>query len=199
MQSFENDLVIATGDGAVIIVDLEKWMVKKRIAVSDKSARAIAINPVTGEMAIGWSDYAIRVFNLRDYELKLEFQAHQNSVFTVSYSSDGNYLFSGARDAHMKVWDVMSNYTLSEDVVAHLYAINHLTFSPDGNFLATASMDKSIKVWDARDLRLLKVIDKGRHAGHGTSVNKLLWTSFNNQLVSASDDRTISAWDLLFL
>jgi WD40 repeat protein len=45
----------------------------------------------------------------------------------------------------------------------------------------------------------LKVIDKGRHAGHGTSVNKLLWTSFKNQLVSASDDRTISAWDLLFL
>jgi WD40 repeat protein len=60
-------------------------------------------------------------------------------------------------------------------------------------------MDKSIKVWDAQNLRLLKVIDKGRHAGHGTSVNKLLWTSFNNQLLSASDDRTISAWDLLFL
>jgi WD40 repeat protein len=198
-QSFENDLVIATGEGAVIIVDLEKWIVKKRIAVSEKSARAIAINTATGEMAVGFSDYSIRIFSLGDYELKQEIKAHQNSVFTIGYSADGNYLFSGARDAHLKVWDVKSNYSLAEDVAAHLYAINHLTLSPDGNYLATASMDKSIKVWNTENLKLLKVIDKGRHAGHGTSVNKLLWTSFNNQLVSASDDHTISAWDLLFL
>jgi WD40 repeat protein len=59
-------------------------------------------------------------------------------------------------------------------------------------------MDKSIKVWDTNELRLLKVIDKARHAGHGTSVNKLLWTSYNNQLLSASDDRTISVWHIIF-
>ena len=199
IQSFENDLVIATGDGTVMIVDLEKWTVKKRITISEKSARAISINVLAGEMAVGFSDHRIRIFSLRDYELKQEIKAHQNSVFTLAYSPEGNFLFSGARDARLKVWDVRSNYSLAEEVAAHLYAINHLTFSPDGKYLATASMDKSIKVWRVDDLRLLKVIDKGRHAGHGTSVNKLLWTSFNNQLVSASDDRTISAWDLLFL
>jgi WD40 repeat protein len=59
-------------------------------------------------------------------------------------------------------------------------------------------MDKSIKVWDLREMRLLKVIDKARHAGHGTSVNKLLWSSFGNQLVSGSDDRSISVWDIQF-
>jgi len=120
-------------------------------------------------------------------------------VFTLSYTRDGNFLLSGARDARLKLWDAESGYMLAEEVAAHLYAINHLAFSPDGTYFATASMDKSIKVWDARDLKLLKVIDKGRHAGHGTSVNKLLWTPYNNVLLSASDDRTISAWDLLFL
>jgi hypothetical protein len=45
---------------------------------------------------------------------------------------------------------------------------------------------------------LLKVIDKSRHAGHGTSVNKLLWTPFNDQLISASDDRTLSVWQIIF-
>lgn len=199
IQSFKNDLVIATGDGTVIIVDMPMWVVKKRISLSDKSARAIAINAITGEMAVGFSDHSIRVFSLGDYELRQEVKAHQNSVFAVSYSPDGNYLFSGARDARLKVWDVKSNYVLAEEVAAHLYAINHLTFSPDGNYLASASMDKSIKVWRAKNVELLKVIDRGRHAGHGTSVNKLLWTSFHHQLVSASDDRTISAWDLLFL
>jgi WD40 repeat protein len=71
-----------------------------------------------------------------------------------------------------------------------------LLFSPDGKYFATASMDKSIKVWDTTAMKLLKVIDKARHAGHGTSVNKLLWTAFNNQLISTSDDRSISVWDI---
>jgi WD40 repeat protein len=199
IQSFGNHLVIATGDGTVVVVDVETWVVKKRVSVSDKSARAIAINQVSGEMAVGFSDHAIRIFSLPDVEMKQEIKAHQNSIFAVCYSPDGNFLLSGARDARLKVWEVKSNYGLAKEVVAHGYAINHLTFSPDGNYFATASMDKSIKIWNMHDLKLLKVIDKGRHAGHGTSVNKLLWTSFNNQLVSASDDRTISAWDLLFL
>ena len=59
-------------------------------------------------------------------------------------------------------------------------------------------MDKSIKVWDAEALKLLKVIDRSRHAGHGTSVNKVLWTNYNDQLLSASDDRTISVWNINF-
>jgi WD40 repeat protein len=59
-------------------------------------------------------------------------------------------------------------------------------------------MDKSIKVWDRASRKLLKVIDKSRHAGHGTSVNKLVWMKYNDLLVSCSDDRTISVWDVKF-
>jgi WD40 repeat protein len=199
IQKNENDIVVATGDGVITIVDLGTWSVKKRIHMADKSARTIAVNTLRKEMAVGYSDHSIRIFGLEEYQLKREIQGHQNSVFSLVYSPDGKVLLSGARDARLKVWEAAADYALINEVVAHLYAINHLTFSPDGKYLATASMDKSIKVWVSSDLQLLKVIDKGRHAGHGTSVNKLLWTSYNNQLVSASDDRTISAWDLLFL
>ncbi|HTH55965.1 MAG TPA: hypothetical protein VL728_07950 [Cyclobacteriaceae bacterium] len=199
IHHFENNLMVATGDGMITLVDLEKWAVKKRIAPSDKSARAIALNTVSGEVAVGFSDHFIRVFSLDDFQLKNEFKAHGNSVFALAYTPDQKFLLSGSRDARLKVWDVQADYRQVEEVVAHMYAINHVTFSPEGKNFATCSMDKSIKVWDSRNLKLLKVIDKGRHAGHGTSVNKLLWTSFNHQLVSASDDRSISAWDLLFL
>jgi len=199
IQSFEDDLIIATGDGAIIVVDFEKWTVKKKITPSEKSARAMAINASRGEVAIGFSDHFVRVFSLKDFQLKHEFKAHENSVFALTYTPDQKFLISGARDARLKVWDAQSNYNLAEEVVAHMYAINHITFSPNGTNFSTCSMDKSIKIWSSEDLKLLKVIDKGRHAGHGTSVNKLLWTPFNNMLVSASDDRSISAWDLLFL
>ncbi len=194
----EKDLLIATGEGALIVVDSEQLVIKKKLQISEKSARVLAINPVAGEVAVGFSDYFIRVFSLDDYKLKYEFRAHQNSVFALSYTSDFKFLISGSRDARLKVWDVASGYQQAGDVAAHLFAINHLVFSPSGKHFATASMDKSIKIWKTDELKLLKVIDKGRHAGHGTSVNKLLWTSYNNQLVSASDDRTISVWDIKF-
>ena len=198
IQSFGNDLFVASGDGVVSVVDIQNWSIKKRIAGSEKNARTMAINPQRGELAVGYSDHYIRVYDLNDFGLKYEWQGHSNSVFTLVYSPDSKMLLSGSRDARLKAWDVLAGYTQAAEVVAHLYAINHLAFSSNGKHFVTCSLDKSIKVWDFDNLALLKVIDKARHAGHGTSVNKLLWTSFDNQMISASDDRTISVWNIIF-
>lgn len=192
-------LFVATGGGELIVVDFENWRIKDRLKLSEKNVRSIAINSLTNEVAVGSSDFKIRVYDAQSLQLKNEFEAHQNSVFALSYSPDNRYLVSGSRDAHLKVWDSVYNYSLSNDIAAHLFAINDIQFSPDGKYFATCSMDKSIKVWNASNWQLLKVIDKSRHAGHGTSVNKLLWMLDSSILLSASDDRSISAWDLLFL
>ncbi|MBX2896460.1 MAG: WD40 repeat domain-containing protein [Cyclobacteriaceae bacterium] len=199
ITTIEDDLLVATGEGIIVIIDRINFRIKTRLAPSEKNARVFAINPKSGDVAIGFSDSYIRIFSLRDYKLKYEFKAHANSVFALRYTPDSNFLISGSRDARLKAWDVRASYNQVGEVVAHLFAINHIVFSPSGEYFATASMDKSIKIWTTRELRLLKVIDKARHAGHGTSVNKLLWTSHQNQLVSASDDRSISVWDLRFL
>jgi WD40 repeat protein len=197
IQSQGNAILVASGDGTLTVVDRQQWTVKKKLQVSVKSARSIAINSQTSDVAVGCSDNWIRVFDLHTYQLKYEWAAHLNSVFTLIYSPDCKTLLSGSRDARLKVWNV-TDYSLKEEIVAHLYAINHIVYSPDEKHFVTCSLDKSVKVWDAKELKLLKVIDKARHAGHGTSVNKLLWTSFNNQLISASDDRTLSVWDIIF-
>jgi len=196
IQSYGNKLFIACGDGSLVSVDRDQLTVMAKNKHSENKVRTIAIHAERGELAVGYSDHLIRVFDLDSLALKHEWKAHMNSVFTLRYSPDGNYLFSGSRDARLKVWDVRAGYLQVAEVVAHMYAINHLEFSPDGKHFVTCSMDKSIKVWDTEALQLLKVIDKARHAGHGTSVNKLLWTSFESRLLSASDDRTISAWQI---
>jgi len=198
LQSHESDLMIASGDGALTVVNLGQLTIKTRQVRSEKSARTIAVNPKTGEIAVGYSDNFIRIFSLDDYALKKEWAAHTNSVFSLRYSFDGRFLLSGSRDARLKAWDCEADYRLAEEVVAHMFAINSLSFSPDGKHFVTCSLDKSIKLWDADQLKLLKVIDKARHAGHGTSVNKLLWTAYDGQVVSASDDRTISIWKFIF-
>jgi WD40 repeat protein len=197
IQSSENNLIVATGEGAVHIVDLKTMSTLSTRINSEKSARTIAVNKITGDIAVGYSDNYIRVFDQK-INLKKEWSAHTNSVFTLRYTPDNQFLISGSRDARLKAWDVNGDYGQAAEVVAHLFAINHIEFSPDGKHFVTCSMDKSIKVWLSGELKLLKVIDKARHAGHGTSVNKLLWTGYRNQLASSSDDRTISLWEIIF-
>lgn len=192
----QNDAFVAMADGVVAVLDTERLVVRKHLKASDQSARCLAVNPVERELAVGYSDATVRIFDLETYALKRTIPAHTNSVFTLTYSPDFQFLLTAGRDAHLKIWDVEQGYALHQDVTAHLFAINHLTFSPDGALLATASMDKSIKIWDAQTYQLLKVVDRARHAGHGTSINRLLWTDYDHQLLSASDDRTISVWKL---
>ncbi len=198
VQSHEGNCFVASGDGSVTVVDIQRMGIKKKLNFSEKSARTLAINSARGELAVGYSDHFIRVFDLDDYRLKHEWRGHGNSVFTLSYMPGSTLLLSGGRDARLKAWSVDDSYSLHREIVAHMYAINHVEFSPDSKHFVTCSLDKSVKVWQSANLTLLKVIDKARHAGHGTSVNKLLWSSFNDRLISASDDRTISIWDVIF-
>ncbi|GAB4036081.1 WD40 repeat domain-containing protein [Spirosoma gilvum] len=195
IKIYKQDAFVALSDGVVVVLDADQLAIRKHLKASDQSARCMAVNPVEREFAVGYSDNSVRIFDLETYQLKRTMAAHTNSVFTVTYSPDFRYLLTAGRDAHLKVWDVEKEYALHHDIVAHMFAINHMLFSPDGRYLATASMDKSIKIWDGETYRLLKVVDRARHAGHGTSVNKLLWAN-SKQLMSASDDRTISVWKL---
>lgn len=192
----DNLLYCACGDGAVVILDAHQLSVVRRLVYSSKSARTLALSKDGQHLAIGYSDNFIRVVSLKNAELIHEIPAHDNSVFSLAYSPDGRHLLSGSRDARLKIWNVNTGYALQQSIVAHMYAINDIAFSPDGRYFVTCSMDKSIKIWDAKVFRLLKVIDKARHAGHGTSVNKVLWTEFNGYIVSGSDDRNVSIWNV---
>ncbi|EIM76385.1 hypothetical protein A3SI_10144 [Nitritalea halalkaliphila LW7] len=190
----ENLLYIATGDGVLIVLDIQARAVKKHIKISEKSLRTLAVSEKY--VAIGDSEHALTVVERGSFApVKRLEGAHKNSIFTLKFSPCGQYLVSGSRDAHLKFWDAETFEPLNA-VVAHMYAINSLAFHPEGQFFVSGSMDKSVKVWQLEGQRLLKVIDKARHAGHGTSINKVLWTGFDDQVVSVSDDRSVSVWKI---
>lgn len=196
IKVFGNEILVGTGDGVLVIVDIEEKSLKKHIKLSSKSIRVMSIAAEKRQLAIGLSDHSIKILDLSDnFKPLANLVGHTNSVFALSFSPDEKNLVSAGRDAHMKFWE-SENYTLSENIVAHMYAINYLSFKEDGKFLVTCSMDKSIKVWDAENYKLMKVIDKARNAGHGTSINKVLWSTYSSQVISISDDRTISIWQI---
>jgi WD40 repeat protein len=197
IQSYDNFLVIASGEGVITLVDRKDLSITRKVKGSEKSARCVAINSQNNEVAVGFSDNFIRIYSLPDLSMKKEWAAHTNSVFSLHYTLEYDFLISASRDARLKKWSVSQGYQLEKEVPAHLYAINNIAFSPDGKHFITCSMDKTIKLWHTETMKLLKVLDRARHGGHSTSVNKVLWIA-ENRLVSGSDDRNISIWNVHF-
>ena len=191
-----NRLYVALGDGTLAVMTVPDFRLEKLLRLADKSLRCLALHEGRGELAVGSSDTRTRILDLDSLEVKYTLGESTNSVFSVAYSPDGTRLLTAGRDAQIRTWDVAAGYALTGTVPAHMYTINHLAFSPGGRYLASCSLDKSIKVWDAASLTLLRVLDRARAAGHGTSVNRLVWPGAENRLVSCSDDRSLAVWAL---
>ncbi|WP_375418683.1 WD40 repeat domain-containing protein [uncultured Hymenobacter sp.] len=189
-------LYAALGDGTLAVLRADDFRLEKLVRVSPKSLRTLALHEARGELAVGASDGLVRILDLDSLHLKTSLTEATNSVFTLAYDPTGQTLLASGRDAHLRRYDVAAGYALTADIIPHLYTVNHLAFSPDGRYLASCSLDKSIKLWAAASLTLLRVLDRARAAGHGTSVNRLVWPGPENRLVSCSDDRSLGVWQL---
>jgi WD40 repeat protein len=192
-----NTILTLSGDGELGVLNDQDLSLKKIYTLGGGKLRAISIQPEKGLLAIGSGDGRVRIFSLTGMEELVAWQAHaeQFSVNAVCISPDGNWLLTGSRDAHLKVYDINNGFTLVKDIPAHNYAIYAIEYCPDGSCFATASRDKTIKIWDPHSLEVLQRIDKEREGGHVNSVNKLVWHPYSSQLISASDDRSVLVWN----
>ncbi len=208
IQVIDNQLFTLGGDGLLTRWDIDTKRTVESIQLSSKSLRCLDFSRERQEIAIGASDGHIYFLDLNLTIKRIIKDAHKNSVFTVRYTSNGEKLLTGGRDALLKVWSLEKSGEVVE-IAAHLYTLNSIVFHPrNPHVFATASRDKTIKIWQLDTdseamnddnsifIRLLKVINTIRHGGHINSVNALLWTTHHNRLISASDDRSIIVWEI---
>ncbi len=204
---FENDeLITAGGDGRLSFWDINTWQPLETLALSAKSLRCLSFekNGQKNErtrhrlLAVGDSQGNITIIDIFTKKIEKHLKnAHLPSVFSVQFSPCGNYLYSGGRDALLKIWEINNDFCLRKTIPAHNFTINDIQFSPNGSFFATASRDKTIKIWETKTQNLLKVLDLFRFGLHKNSVNKLHWQS-DEILISVSDDRSIGVWEISF-
>lgn len=189
-EILNNHLLVGLSNGEFIVLQKDDLKLVKRQNIGENRIRKIIHHK--NFIYLACSDHKIYTLN-SNYEVIQKWKAHDNSVTGLAAYNDT--LISVGRDAKIKFWDLKDENKLGLQIPAHNYAINDISISPDKKYFATCSIDKTIKIWSTENRKLLKVVDKQRHAGHGTSVNKVFWKSADC-FVSCSDDRTISVWKI---
>ncbi|MEO1144637.1 MAG: hypothetical protein AAFY26_03435, partial [Cyanobacteria bacterium J06638_22] len=114
-----------------------------------------------------------------------EFVGHQGSVWSVSFSPDGQQLATAATDG-TALW--AQDGRLVREFVGHQGRVSSVSFSPDGQQLATVSEDSTARLW-ARDGTLVQ-----EFVGHQGWVSSVSFSPDGQQLATASEDSTARLW-----
>jgi len=112
--------------------------------------------------------------------------AHDDTVFSVSFSPDGQMIASGSVDQTIKLWK--RDGTLITTLKGH-DAVWSVSFSPDGQTIASGSDDKTIKLWK-RDGTLITTLK-----GHDAAVRSVSFSPDGQTIASGSFDKTIKLWN----
>jgi WD40 repeat protein len=70
---------------------------------------------------------------------------HTDSVWSVAFSPDGQYIVSGSMDNLVKVWSVSGGKEVAS-LAGHTKSVFSGAFSPDGQHIVAGSGDKLVKV-----------------------------------------------------
>jgi len=186
-------LICATAAGELVILNTDTWEEVKREKVSEKNLRSLSINPSGTMLAAGGSDNDCHIFSLPDIRPIRTLKGHSSSIFTAVFI-DETHLLTGARDAHLKHWEVIDGNEIAS-LPAHMFTINEIAFSPNRAHFVTVSRDKSIKIWATKELKLLKVIERTKGIDtHTHSVNTVAWMG-GKKIITGGDDRKILVWE----
>ncbi len=109
-------------------------------------------SPQGDRIACGCESGNVYVWNIDDPKHPSVLQGHQDDVFSVTFSPDGQRLFSFDHSKKVCIWDLESCQEIKESTLRFLYF-----FSPCGDFIASRS-DTEIRILDAHTFKTLQTI-----------------------------------------
>lgn len=141
-------LFAGSNDGMIIMWNIENGKEIRRFSV-EKKLRDIAISP-NGELLaagyVGGPEGGIYLFEVATAKIIRKFTGHRQSLRSLKFSPDGNYLVSGSADHTVRYWDVMVG-TEVFGFSGHTDEVSAVDISPDGRLAISSSIDETIRLW----------------------------------------------------
>ncbi|OMJ95680.1 hypothetical protein SteCoe_930 [Stentor coeruleus] len=132
----------------------------------------------------------IKIYKTTDFTEIASLQEHENDVYALDFSPDGNFLASGSCDGVIIIWNIKS-FNLEHTFPGHKDFVDSVRFSPDSKRLASSGYDNIIKIWN-----ILSKEEEIMFIGHKSWVTSICFSSNGKFLASSSKDCTVKIWNL---
>ncbi|XP_057722283.1 uncharacterized protein LOC130936254 [Arachis stenosperma] len=139
-------------------------------------------------VATGGGDNKGFLWKIGDGVWTSELEGHQDSVSSLAFSHDGQFLASGCLSGIVQVWDVLGN--LKGTLEGPSGGIEWLRWHPRGHILLAGSEDSTVWMWNAKGAAFPNIF-----VGHGASVTCGDFTPDGKIICTGSKDATLRIWN----
>ncbi len=155
-----------------------------------------AVFSLDGKYMVGSEYKTIYVWDIASSK-EISHMSHDDSVLSVAFSPDSNYVLSTSRDKTVRVWEVSTGKEIARVTQEYFLSV---AFNPDGKYVASAGCDEvigvdcksgSASVWEATSGKVVARILTDNY------VISVAFSPDGQYVVFGSADKTVRIWDLM--
>ncbi|KAF9391292.1 hypothetical protein BGX21_011278 [Mortierella sp. AD011] len=113
-------------------------------------------------------------------------QGHSNTVCSVAYSPNGDWIASGSYDQTVRLWDVETGECV-RILQGHVGNVNWVAYSPNGNQIASGH-DGTVRLWDVETSDVTHILQ--------VRGGRVSYSPNGDCIASGGQDKIVRLWDV---
>ncbi|TKY55287.1 tipD protein [Spatholobus suberectus] len=187
-------VIAASSSNNLYVWDVNSGRVRHTLTGHTDKVCAVDVSKISSRHVVSAAyDRTIKVWDLVKGYCTNTIIFHSNCN-ALSFSMDGQTIFSGHVDGNLRLWDIQSGKLLSE-VAAHSLAVTSISLSRNGNVVLTSGRDNLHNLFDVRSLEVCGTL-KAMGNRVASNWSRSCISPDDNHVAAGSADGSVYIWSV---